>query len=301
MRVQTHRQLVAVDWGTTSLRAAWLQGGQVRAQRHSPQGILSVPTGGFPQVLESLCGDWLADDQALCLISGMAGSAQGWQLAPYCPCPAGFADLARHVHWIQPGRLAIVPGLSCELPHAPDVMRGEEVQIMGALALSGRQSACLVLPGSHSKWVEVKAGQVTSFQTFMTGEVFAALRKHTILARTLPPTDAPESLEPDVFCKAVRHALQSGRVLHDVFSTRTLALMDRGSPSELLSHLSGLLIGEELRSRGLTTPQEEVLIMGSPALQQRYQLALAECQIQSRCWGAEATWHGLQAIADALT
>jgi 2-dehydro-3-deoxygalactonokinase len=235
----------------------------------------------------------------LCLISGMAGSAQGWALAPYCPCPAGFADIARHLHWLEPGRMALVPGLSCEHAHAPDVMRGEEVQIMGALALSGRRSARMVLPGTHSKWVQVEEAQVRSFQTFMTGEVFAALRSHTILARTLPEAAASAELDATAFSQAVAQSLQSGNLLHQVFGTRTLALMNRASPQALLSHLSGLLIGEELRAQAFEKG-EEVLIIGSPALQQRYQLALAVCQVQSQCWGAQATWHGLQAIAATL-
>lgn len=293
------RPLVAVDWGTTSLRAALLQAGQVVAERESAQGILAVPAGGFPQVLQALCSDWLALPQALCLISGMAGSAQGWALAPYCPCPAGFADIARHLHWLEPGRIALVPGLSCEHAHAPDVMRGEEVQIMGALALSGRRSARMVLPGTHSKWVQVEDAQVRSFQTFMTGEVFAALRSHTILARTLPEVTASAELDATAFSQAVAQSLQAGNLLHQVFGTRTLALMNRASPQALLSHLSGLLIGEELRAQAFEKG-EEVLIIGSPALQQRYQLALAVCQVQSQCWGAQATWHGLQAIAATL-
>lgn len=299
MTRHSQRPLIAVDWGTTSLRAAWMQNGQVLAERDSPQGILSVPVDGFSQVLQTLCGDWLAKPDALCLISGMAGSAQGWALAPYCPCPAGFADIASQLHWLQPGRMAIVPGLCCEHPHAPDVMRGEEVQIMGALALSGRSTARLVLPGTHSKWAQVDHGRITSFQTFMTGEVFAALRSHTILARTLPAEDATPELNVPAFTRAVRQSLQSGHVLHQIFGTRTLALMARASPAELLSHLSGLLIGEELRAQQFQA-EEEILIIGSPALQQRYQHALAVCQVRSQCWGAQATWHGLQAIADTL-
>ena len=300
MKPHPARPLVAVDWGTTSLRAALLLEGQVTAERQSPQGILSVPAGGFAQVLQTLCGDWLADPTALCLISGMAGSAQGWALAPYCPCPAGFADIAGHLHWLQENRLAIVPGLCCEHPHAPDVMRGEEVQILGALALSGRSSAHLVLPGTHSKWVQVNNGQVSSFQTFMTGEIFAALRQHTILARTLPAEQDAAALDVPAFTQAVRQSLQAGHLLHQVFGTRTLALFERADPNQLLSHLSGLLIGEELRAQTFA-PDEEVLIVGSPALQARYQQALAVCQVRSQCWGSQATWHGLQAIASSLS
>jgi 2-dehydro-3-deoxygalactonokinase len=154
------RSLVAVDWGTSSLRVARIAGdGAVLEERSSARGILTVAAGQFPAVLHEACGDWLAHE-ALCLVSGMAGSRQGWQEAPYCPCPAGFAELARGIAWIAPGRIALVPGLSCEQQGIPDVMRGEEVQVFGAMQLLGLQSGVFVLPGTHSKWVHVEHGRV---------------------------------------------------------------------------------------------------------------------------------------------
>ena len=300
------RPLVAVDWGTSALRGARFDPqGRRLEQRHFPRGILTVVPGEFPAVFKECFGDWMQDSQTLCLLSGMVGSRQGWQEAAYCPCPAGFAELGQHLLWLQPGRLAIVPGLSVQqhdgLPFAQhDVMRGEEVQIFGALSLAGVQDATVVLPGTHSKWAQVDNGRITSFQTFMTGEVFAALRSHTILARTLPALEDKVELDVPAFTQAVRHSLQSGHVLHQMFGTRTLALMARASPAELLSHLSGLLIGEELRAQQFEA-EEEILIVGSSALQERYQHALAVCQVRSQCWGAQATWHGLQTIADSLT
>mgnify|MGYP000638533434 CR=1 FL=1 len=302
----THRPLVAIDWGTSRLRGARLGAqGQALEHREFARGLLTVAPGRFADVLAECFGDWLQAPDGLGLLSGMVGSRQGWQEAAYCPCPAGLDELARQLLWLQPGRLAIVPGLSVQrdegLPWPlHDVMRGEEVQIMGALALSGRTSARLVLPGTHSKWAQVDNGRITSFQTFMTGEVFAALRNHTILARTLPAPQDNVELDVPAFTQAVRHSLQSGHVLHQLFGTRTLALMARASPAELLSHLSGLLIGEELRAQQFEA-EEEILIVGSSALQERYQHALAVCQVRSQCWGAQATWHGLQTIADSLT
>ena len=145
-----------VDWGTSSLRGALLNAqGQVLQERAFAQGILTVPAGGFAAVFTERFGDWMAEPHRRCLISGMAGSRQGWQEAPYCPCPAGFAELGQHLLWLEPGRIALVPGLSCMADDAlqtPDVMRGEEVQIFGALQLAKRDSATLVLPGTHSKW-----------------------------------------------------------------------------------------------------------------------------------------------------
>jgi 2-dehydro-3-deoxygalactonokinase len=149
--------LLALDWGTSSLRGARLDPrGQILEERSFQRGILTVEAGGFGAVFESLFGDWLPGTGGLCLISGMAGSRQGWLEAPYCACPAGFDDLGRHLAWVEPGplprRIAIVPGLSCLNEGIPDVMRGEEVQIFGAMQLAGVQDGLFVLPGTHSKW-----------------------------------------------------------------------------------------------------------------------------------------------------
>jgi 2-dehydro-3-deoxygalactonokinase len=246
-----------------------------------------------------LCGDWLSEPEVLCLISGMAGSAQGWALAPYCRCPAGGAELARHLHWIEPARLALVPGLSCEHPHAPDVMRGEEVQILGALQLHGLRDARLVLPGTHSKWVTVRNGRIEQFSTFMTGELYAVMRQHSILGRTLPAMSSDEPLDGDHFDQGVRLSLEGGSLLHHLFGVRTLSLMSRASPAALASYLSGLVIGEELRAQQLIAGSRLCLV-GSASLQTRYQRALALMNIHADGLGDTATWTGLMALAAPL-
>jgi 2-dehydro-3-deoxygalactonokinase len=291
------RSLVAVDWGTTSLRAACIApDGSVLEERAAPRGILSVPPGGFPSVLQETCGDWLADPAVLCLVSGMAGSRQGWREAPYCACPAGFGEIAHALCWIEPGRIALVPGLSCEQRGVPDVMRGEEVQVFGALELLGSRTAPIVLPGTHSKWVEVVDARVQSFATFMSGEFYALLRQHSILARTLPADDG--ELHEDAFARGVRHAQESGSLLHAAFSARTLALFERVPAQEMPSYLSGLVIGEELRAAA--PGASELVLVGSAALTRRYALALRELGCSSRSFGAEATWRGLHALARTL-
>ena len=171
------RKQLAVDWGTSSLRGALLDPqGRVLEERTFARGILTVPPGGFPAVFETCFGDWTKAEDILCLIAGMAGSQQGWMQAPYCPCPAGFDEIASQLTWIQPGRIAIVPGLRCENNGMPDVMRGEVIQVFGALQLLAIHDALLVLPGTHSKWVNVQAGIIRNFSTFMTGEFYALLR-----------------------------------------------------------------------------------------------------------------------------
>ncbi|WP_427912811.1 2-dehydro-3-deoxygalactonokinase [Ramlibacter sp. MMS24-I3-19] len=182
---------VALDWGTSSLRVARIVGGQVVEQHRSDAGILHVPFGGFPAAFEAAVAHWRLAPGTLCLASGMVGSRQGWIEAPYCPCPADFRALAARIAWVPdaPGglRVGIVPGLSTDMHDVPDVMRGEEVQVFGAMQLLGVDDGVFVLPGTHSKWAWVEQGRLRDFATFMTGEVYALLRRHSILGRTLPP------------------------------------------------------------------------------------------------------------------
>ena len=291
------KALVAIDWGTSSLRAGRIDGsGHVLEQRASERGILTVPAGGFPGVLQETCGDWLCEPGTPCLVSGMAGSRQGWREASYVACPAGFAEIAQSLTWVEPRRIALVPGLCCEIQGVPDVIRGEEVQVFGAMDLLGERTGVFVLPGTHSKWVQVRDGRVQSFATFMTGELYALLRHHSILARTLPAEDGP--LEEEAFARGVLHARDTGSLLSAAFSARTLALFGRLPAQALGSYLSGLVIGEELRMRDPAV--RSVVLIGSPALTRRYALALRTLGCSSRVFGAEATWRGLWALAQTL-
>jgi 2-dehydro-3-deoxygalactonokinase len=286
---------IALDWGTSSLRGARLdERGAVIEERAFARGILTVAKGAFAEVFEELFGDWMKPAGTRCLISGMAGSQQGWLEAPYCACPANVDDVAARLAWIEAGRIAIVPGLSCEHTGAPDVMRGEETQVFGALRLLGIDSGMFVMPGTHSKWIRVEAGRIESFATLMTGEFYALLRQHSILARTLPADDS--ELAGAAFDAGVAHALRSPGLLQSAFSVRTLSLFDRLPLQERPSYLSGLVIGEEMRTRQLNGG-EEVVVIGADALTQRYERALAQRNVRVRSIGAQATWSGLSGIA----
>jgi 2-dehydro-3-deoxygalactonokinase len=290
-------RLLAVDWGSSSLRGALLDAdGAALEERSFARGILTVEAGGFPAVFESCFGDWMTPG-TLCLISGMAGSKQGWREAPYCACPAGFGSIAAALEWVEAGRIAIVPGLSIDKAGVPDVMRGEETQIFGALQLLGLSHARVVLPGTHSKWATVRDRQVTDFSTWMTGELYALLRRHSILARMLP--EGEPALDEAAFGQGVAHALAGPGLLNTAFSTRTLSLFSRMAAEALPSYLSGLVIGEELKSQ--TLPRgEAVVVMGAEALTVRYEQALAQLGVPVKRVGAGATWRGLRAIADTL-
>jgi 2-dehydro-3-deoxygalactonokinase len=285
--------LVAVDWGTTSLRGALIDAhGKVLEERSFPRGVLTVAPGQFRAVFDERFGEWLARAR-LALVSGMAGSRQGWLEAPYCECPASRADLVDKLAWVERGRIAIVPGVCSHHDGVPDVMRGEEVQVFGAMELLDVQDLTAVLPGTHSKWVRVHHGRLASFATFMTGEFYALLRRHSILARTMPEDDG--ELDEQAFRDGVAHARRAGNLLHSAFSARTLALFDKLRPAALPSYLSGLVIGEEIGSHHAAG--RDVVVIGTSDLARRYSLAL---EAPVRSFGAEATWRGLACIARSI-
>ena len=300
--------LVAIDWGSSALRGARLNpNGEILEQRSFARGMLTVAAGEFATVFDTCFGDWTRSGDARCLISGMAGSKQGWREAPYCPCPAGFDDLAAHLMWLDLGagrsEVAIVPGLSCEhacdlpgLPSIADVMRGEEVQIFGAMQLTGLRDGIFVLPGTHSKWAQVSNGRVTGFHTYMSGEFFALLSQQSILSRTLDKDATPVE---SAFALGVQRAAQPGCLLHHAFGARTLSLFSRMDAASLTSYLSGLVIGTELAAQTFSGAAEVVLI-GAPALTERYAQGLAIHGVQAKMLDAHATWAGLLALSNFL-
>ncbi|NDD24579.1 MAG: 2-dehydro-3-deoxygalactonokinase [Betaproteobacteria bacterium] len=294
-----YTSLLAVDWGTSSLRGALLSSdGVVIDKRTFPQGILQVAHGQFPNVFEQRFGDWMKAD-TLCLISGMAGSRQGWREAPYCPCPSGFEDIAQHLQWIEKDRIGIVPGLSTWHGSTPDVMRGEEIQIFGALTAQNIHHAQFVLPGTHSKWAQVDDRKISAFKTFMTGEFYALLSQHSILAKTCLP-DAP--LKKEVFLDGVMQSQQTGGLLHHAFSARSLALFEKLNPAQSSSYVSGLLIGEEIQAAkaDLMAEGTPLLILGNGQLTLRYSMAMAALGLTAQTLAEEVTWTGLWALAHHL-
>jgi len=264
-------RLIGLDWGTTSCRA-YLVGadGAVLERVADGPGILKVENGAFGAALDAMTADW---ERLPVILSGMIGSRQGWREAPYARCPAGADDivraLARFDHAGRP--VALVPGLAVENDAMPDVMRGEETQILGALALAARDAGLFLLPGTHSKWAEVADGRIVSFRTFMTGEVFGALKDHTILGRLMRA-----GTDRDGFARGVREGAalgSAGALLNRLFATRSYGLMDRLADTALADYLSGLLIGTEVAEATRQT-KSAVTIIASAALAQRYTDAL---------------------------
>ncbi|HEU5179052.1 MAG TPA: 2-dehydro-3-deoxygalactonokinase [Burkholderiales bacterium] len=271
--------MIAVDWGTSSLRCYRLDAqGRIIESRASADGILNVPAGRFPDVLQRQIAGW---SETPIVMSGMVGSRQGWKEAPYVQCPAGFDEIAARLVQVRDGAW-IVPGLACrDSAGVPDVMRGEETQILGCGA-----EGTLCLPGTHSKWVEVKNGRIERFSTFMTGEVYAVLRQHSILGRMM------EEGKPDegAFAQGVKRAGDAGGLLHHLFGVRTRGLMGELGAGAAASYLSGIVIGHELRAQGT----REFSVLGTAELAARYQRAASLLGMNARLLDPDA---GVRALA----
>lgn len=289
--------MIAVDWGTSSARAYRLApDGGVLERREGAGGILRVPDGGFPTALADMVGDWLAAGETRVLLSGMVGSRQGWQEAPYLACPAGLEELAGAVVTVPfaGATVRLVPGLSAEdSAGTPEVMRGEEVQVFGALA-GGPEDALLCLPGSHAKWVRVVGRRIAGFSTHMTGEAFAALSGHTILARMMT---GPAEVGP-AFEAGVARAADEGGVLHHLFGTRALGLFGRLAPEDAASYLSGLLIGHEVAA-AMTEPAP-VRLVGSGPLMALYGRAITLRGGEAIAGDPDAAARGLALIGEKI-
>lgn len=297
-------RLIALDWGTSSLRAYLLgEGGAPIEQRHQPWGLLHLPEGGFAAAFQGVAGDWLEAMPALPVIaSGMVGSAQGWREAPYASCPADAAALSAQLLRFEalPGAmLHLVPGVRLGGPR-PDVMRGEETQVIGLLAMqpSLAAHARLLMPGTHSKWVRVQAGCIVDFHTYMTGELFALLREHSILGRPAREAGGGQASDEafDRGVAAVRGAGAAGATAL-LFSARALVLGGQLRAGESLDYLSGLLVGEELRCALRGDGGLEPVLVGDAGLCERYQRALALFGRTSQPAGQGAASAGLWQIA----
>jgi 2-dehydro-3-deoxygalactonokinase len=295
--------LIALDWGTTQARAALLdaQGG-VLATRAAPVGVMAVRDGHFAEALAELIGDLLphSDGARLPLIaSGMIGSRQGWREAPYLPCPASIEQAAEQLIRVPTSRgvdLAIVPGLICEGGNGQaDVMRGEETQLWGAGLPAG--SLC-ILPGTHSKWAWIGEGErIERFATYMTGELYAVLTRHSILGR-LMQLGADE--DAAAFAQGVRLGLaEHANATHALFAARTAGLTGRLGGAALADFLSGMLIGIEIGSATRERRPERVTLLGEPALCARYEAALGIAGLSSGRASSNATTRGLWRIACA--
>ncbi|WP_068117311.1 2-dehydro-3-deoxygalactonokinase [Tropicimonas marinistellae] len=268
-------RLIGVDWGTTSFRAYLLgTGGAILRRIELRRGILHVEEGDFEGFFRTHVGPWLTEYPLPVIVSGMITSRNGWIETPYVELPAGPEELAEKLtaHRLADGlEIYFITGATAlDATGAPDVMRGEETEIAGALD-TGLTDGLLVMPGTHSKWVKLSTGRIAAFETFMTGEVFAALRDATILGKLMAGTEPA----PEAFARGVRAGFASpGALLHRLFHARTLPLMGLLEEWETADFLSGLLIGTEIGAAIAGRDIDCVSIIGRSDLARRYGEAL---------------------------
>jgi len=327
---QHQTRLIALDWGTSSLRAYRLgANGQTLELRALPCGVMQLPEAnaddksGFDAAFEQACGDWLrAAPDTPVIAAGMVGSRQGWREVPYLEVPIAIDHIGGSLSTLRSrqGQLIhIVPGL-IENSMLPNVMRGEETQVVGVLntlsALSGNdkadapgQDVLIGLPGTHSKWVQIHRSaaqsQVAHFDTFMTGEVYAALCGHTILGRSMQTSDGDADAGQRAFERGAlvaQTAAGTAGVLSTIFSTRTLGLTGVLDGASQREYLSGLLIGHEiaalktmLRDQGRQPSQ--VMLVGEIGLCKRYTQVLRAYDFGAVEVVAQATERGLWQLA----
>ena len=289
---------IAVDWGTSALRASRMDGARAVETRASDAGMATLEPDGFEPALLALAEGWLGDGPTDVVVCGMAGARQGWREAPYraVPCPPAGGDLLAVPAADARLRARIVPGLSQRAPH-PDVMRGEETQLAGILARHPGFDGCACLPGTHTKWVHLSAGEVVSFQTAITGEVFALLAARSVLRHSL----GADGWDDAAFDAALSDAMARPQVvLSRLFQIRAADLLSGQSPAAARATASGLLLGLELAGARPWWLGREVVVCGSDRTVPTYRRALEAQGVRTRVVPAgAATLAGLAAMRDA--
>lgn len=301
-------KIIVVDWGTTSLRAMLVDGTRdIIAQVESESGIQFIKDQRFEQELLEVIGPWLKDYGPLPVLAlGMITSKNGWIEVPYVPCPTTPQDLAAgmlHRKLPNGSDLFFLAGITdkSRTPF-PDVMRGEETQIVG---FGLNETSIVVLPGTHSKWSKVSAGQIDGFQTFVTGEIYALLSQHSFIAKVGRADNTAENWE--AFDRGV-HVARDGCTadsvfLTQLFSVRTGMLAGALPATDMMSYLSGLLIGSEFRQArdgGWIKRGDTIGIVGNDGLNTRYHRVADMFSLKVRDGGEQAAVIGALEIFGKL-
>jgi 2-dehydro-3-deoxygalactonokinase len=286
---------IAVDWGTTNRRAYALGAdGVLEASFEDDLGLMAVPAGRFPEAAAEIRRRL---GERPMLLAGMVGSNRGWLEAPYVPCPAGLADLAAAIRWVEPGRTGIVPGVSQQGGLGADVMRGEEIQLLGAAAAGLVPGDALIChPGTHAKWIHLTGGRIEAFRTMMTGELFSLLKRHSILAEQLEGEAAADA----EFALGAQTSLGGEPVLASLFGVRARRLLGESSGNGA-SYASGLLIGSDVRAGLCLHRGEPIVLVGRPDLCQLYAAALEQAgHSAAQIDGADAFLAGMHRLTELI-
>jgi 2-dehydro-3-deoxygalactonokinase len=297
---------IGIDWGTTRLRAYLIGASGEILERYESDAGVARAGGEFERIFTRELGSWLeAHPRVNVVASGMVGSRQGWVETRYLPCPVDFLSIAHELELRRVGqrRIAFTPGVTrVARDGMPDVMRGEEIQVLGSL--DGLGDGWCVLPGTHSKWVLVKGACVVWFATFMSGELFDVLAQHSLLTlgKAQPEQQGPGGAA--AYVRGLDYAFcmdaESGGFLKRLFSTRSLVARGELSKPEALEYLSGLIIGGELREALASLPgpaPRSVLLLGSGELVRRYAVAFARAGIGAVTGNEDAAATGHFTIA----
>ncbi|WP_083941956.1 2-dehydro-3-deoxygalactonokinase [Salinicola socius] len=299
MSGNTPDRLIVIDWGTSNFRAFLVDtaSGDVLDSRRSASGLRALSQSEFPHYCASQTDDWREGGRVPIYLAGMVGSARGWHEAPQLELPVTAADLANNVV-AAPGldNVWIVPGVKQVMPEHVDVMRGEEVQAFGALALAGTDSGDCCLPGTHSKWARLDAGRMVEFTTVMTGELYHAVRFHTLPGE---PARDESPFDEAAFRLGISRAGRPGGVMHALFEARSRHLYAGLEAGQVGSFLSGVLIGEEVRAMREARPGlDTVRLIGAASLRESYTIALDSAGIRIEAIDSDrATLAGVAAIA----
>lgn len=292
--------------------------GEIIERRESGDGILHVPGGCFAAVLDRQIGNWRSANPKIPVVAcGMIGSRNGWCEVPYVSCPGTLEHLARGLHRIAEDMIYVVPGMSCRGVNGPDVMRGEETQLIGALFARPIEPSpvAFLLPGTHSKWVDANADGIAHFTTYLTGELFSALLSGgTIgpLVSSVPDPDIDGNEADDAFCEGLEASRINPGLLGQLFRVRAGVLLGDLTAEAVRPFLSGLLIGNEIdeavrrlalaeihpdRAGADAVGQASVCIVAGTGLSARYAQGLAHRGIRYHVGVADAAAHGLFALA----
>lgn len=292
-------RLIGVDWGTSNLRVMRIaEGGRVLESRSDPRGAGRLTPEAFAPILQAVAGDWL--DPALpVFVCGMAGAPGRWLDAGFLPCPAGADEIIAGLKRPDPDGPFIIPAVAMvDEAGLQDVMRGEETQILGLIGAEA-VAPVIVAPGTHSKWVRMDGARIRDFRTFMTGELFSALRAGTVLGVGMGDPGGDDA----AFRRGVERGLATSAASADLFSVRIEMLAGRVPLSGTADYMSGLLIGLEIAAQPRSSLAGDISIVGADRLTIRYQqaLALAGCATVRRHSAEDATARGLWRIYEAFS
>lgn len=287
---------IAIDWGSTNLRAWLYQNGECLDSRQSASGVTRLNGQAPETVLNTVTEGW-RDAQTPVLMAGMVGSNAGWMIAPYLPCPTAFSDIGKRLTPVIPN-VWIIPGLSVNRDDNHNVIRGEETQLIGASTLA--PASLYIMPGTHCKWVQADGGRIHDFRTVMTGELHHLLLSHSLIGVGI--VEQEESLE--AFDAGLEQGISEDAIIARLFEIRASHLLEALPRAHVSEYLSGLLIGNEVATQlrhYQPARSAPITLVANPKLCARYQRALARLGYHATTLeGDNAFQAGIRSIAHAM-